>query len=217
MCTINFYGSIDITIEGQSYGLTCDWSYSVGCGSPNGTYTVYFLDGSINVCPPGSEESCGLNQNYPSVQYTQVFCDPCLNKCTKDGNTQVYNGNQKWMFTTYVNNAPSPRPIVLDTFTVNGNDKKLSAGGEGCCCYDDTTFDIFLEQKQIPIQSLIQASQQPYIESGDDPSTACDCGCPTGFCGPVINGCGSINDIFSMWRDMESNNCTTFGGDNTYF
>lgn len=212
MCTINFYGSIDITIGGQSFGLTCDWGHGVNCGGPEGTYTVYYLNGSIGVCPPGSEDACGLNQNYPHVQYTKVFCDPCLNRCNTDGNVLKYIGDQHWMFTTYVNGSPSPTPLVLDTFTVNIADGdirfknvKMSGGDQECCCWDGVILDTYLEPKQIPLESLIQANSQPYIGTEGDPNLACNCGCP-GYCGPVVAGCG-IDEIFAIWRESESQRC----------
>lgn len=216
MCTINVYGSVDITIGGQSYGLTCDWGKDVNCNGPFGTYTVYILNGVLGVCAPGNEEACGLNNvNQPYRQHTQVFCDPCINRCNKDGNVLKYQGNQKWLFTTYVNASPNPTPIIVDTFTasidegdIRFKNLQLSVADKTCCCWEGEILDTYLEPKQVSLESLIASSAQPYITTGGDPSEACNCGCP-GFCGPLVNGCGSVGEIISLLREIESQNCGT--------
>jgi hypothetical protein len=219
MANIYIIGSIDISINGQSYGLTCDWGYNIACCSKPGTYTVFYLNGGISICQPGDEELCGLNNNYPSVQYTQVFCDPCLNRCNKDGNTLKYNGDQQWLFTTYVNNAPEPRPLVLTTFSAStpypkcDGSGKISVGDVELCCNSNENAQIFIEPTIVELKSLLSAYQQPYIPFGGDPSEACNCGCPFGEagCGPIVDACSGLSEIISAMRSVESTRCVVAG------
>jgi hypothetical protein len=232
MCNISVEGSLDITIEGNSYGFTCPWQTNITCCSEPGTYTVFYQNGGIGICPPGSPpwdpsitwlDVCGLNKS-DTGDYTQVFCDPCLDRCNKDGSIMRYTGNQQWLFTTYVNASPEPRPIILTTFSVSGEcckngcgdlDSKLSVNGTECCCRDNSSLTVYVPEVSKDIKDLLKTIQQPYISTGGDPQEACACGCPGGgICGPNLGGsCGEIDAVLQAWREAEVQyNCKAAGG-----
>jgi hypothetical protein len=237
MCNILVEGSLDITISGNSFGFTCPWQTNITCCSEPGTYAVFFENGGIGICPPGRPywdpsitywDICGLNKS-TTGKYTQVFCDPCLDRCNKDGSVMRYTGNQQWLFTTYVNASPEPRPLILTTFSVSNEcckngcgsfDSKLSVNGTECCCGDvdefgqSVTYTVYVPEVSKDIKELLQAMPQPYISTGGDPQEACACGCPGAGCGPNLYGvCGGITELLQAWREAEVEyNCKAAGG-----
>jgi len=230
MASISVEGTLDITIGGSSYGFTCPFQTNVTCCSSNGTYTFFYAaGGGISVCPPGGPswdknitwaDLCGLN-NPPDTGAQKVFCDPCVNRCSKDGCGGKYTGNYKWLFEMYVNKSNNPVAIPLKTFSVSGgvDDDNLGAGcgtGKLCvngtclCCKDDSYATVDLGEISIDLQTLLKAHVQPYInvENGQDPESVCSCYCAG--CGPNIQmSCGEdLNYILNIMREVESQNCS---------
>lgn len=219
MCVVKIMGNIDITIEGQSLGLTCAFEEHFGCENEPGSYRIYLQNGAFGVCGPETEY-CPLDKN-SNVTHKEVFCDPCKPRCTQGDDPQelVYAGQQHWLFTSYVNGAPSPKAIEVYSFEISkrkdkyGNEILVVQDQECCCNKSGVVLEdfkvILVPEKQVDIQEIIKSSQQISIPGGDDPNTVCDCGCPeeAGTCGPKINGCDGVGDILNQWRSFESKNC----------
>jgi hypothetical protein len=219
-CSIKIRGGIDITIEGNSFGLSCSYEEDFNCDHEEGTYRIYLLDGTFGVCGPDTEV-CPLDKsNRPDIQHSEVFCDPCKPRCTQTDPPQEleYAGQQEWLFTTYVNGAPSATPILVDSFELKKRKDKynnyiLVIEDKECCCNKTgVVLDDFLvinrEQLSIDIKQIVKSSQQQSISGGDDPQTVCSCGCPEGeSCGPKINGCDGVGEILDRWREAEAYNC----------
>lgn len=227
MGSINVTVALDITVNGESYGLICYQTYNISCCDPSGTYRVFYWEGMLFLVKPGA------NPPWPEPSDTgdnpKVFCDPCKNKCTIDNNPLKYGGDQKWLFTTYVNNSPDSVPILIDQFNVNKNfpsdacndisgyKGKLTVDDKTICCalaygapQDPDVIDIYKEPVQKELKDLMIAFKQPKIDFNGDPSEACLCGCP-GFCGPSADDCAGIGQILSVWRSFESENCVLDG------
>lgn len=228
MANINIVGEFEITIGGQSFGLTCPIQNWATCCTENGTYTFFYSGGGVSICPPGSPpwnpditwaDLCGLNTPIESIE--QVFCDPCANRCCKDcgGTPTSYSGNYKWLFTQYVNRSPNPIVIPLKTYTVTGGydpqtgkcgENKLCVNGTCVCCNDPEAYaEVNIGSVSKDIEELLKAHYQPYISvpDGEDPTSICSCYCPG--CGPNIQGwCGEdLNFILNIMREVESQQC----------
>lgn len=217
MATIVIKGTLEVSINGQSYaGLTCPMEWSVNCCSQNGTYGFVWGGGGIGIC-------FGDDCNSPTLEKVeQTFCDPCVNRCNKDGNQLKYSGSQQWLFNTYVNRSPTPAGILIQTFQVQGGvsatgpsagrcgEGKLSVNGQSVCCNTDDIEYVDLGKKSIDIVQLLKAQSQQYITvpAGDDPKEVCDCYCPG--CGPSIYGwCGQdLGMILNLMRESESQKCS---------
>lgn len=230
---VNVVYQLDITLNGNSFGLSCEQSTAIGCCSAEGTYRVYYWEGMLLVAAPGMPlpfpEPTASQGDTP-----QVFCDPCKNKCTKDGNPLKYNGNEDWLFTTYVNNSPEPEAILINQFTVskNFNPSKvyrdvngyvrcgplppnatkgvITVNDQSICCTASEPITVYLGPVSKDIKELLKAFKQPKIDTNGDPSEACLCGCP-GFCGPAGDDCAGLGQILNLWRSFESENCTIDG------
>lgn len=229
MANINVVGTLNITIGGQSFGITCPFQNNVACCSENGTYTFFVSGGTgISICPPGGpswdtsitwSDVCGLNNPPDNVE--QVFCDPCVNRCNKNGSPSKYTGSYRWLFTQYVNRSANPIVIPIATYSVSGGydpktgkcgEEKICVNGTCLCCNDpDATAEVDLGEKSIDVQYLLKTIAQPYITvtHAQDPTEVCDCYCPG--CGPNIFGsCGdySLNEILNIIRTSESTRCS---------
>ena len=229
MADINVHGELEITIAGQSYGITCPFQTNVTCCTSNGTFTFFYAaGGGITLCPPGSPpwnkditwaDMCGLNNQPNDAQ--KVFCDPCANKCNKDGCGGKYQGEYKWLFERYINKNNNPVSIPLKTFTVSGgvDDNNPNAGcgtnkvcvnGTCICCNEGGTADVDLGTVSKDVTELLKAHVQQFITVSylDDPEAVCACECPG--CGPSLDfTCGdfNINDLLNIMRETEANNC----------
>lgn len=230
MANISVRGDLEITVGGQSFGITCPFQNNVTCCTSNGTFTFYYAaGGGITVCPPGSppwnpnitwSDLCGLNNTSKSPQ--KVFCDPCANKCSKDGcGSGKYIGNYKWLFEVYLNKSNIPLNIPIATYDVSGGyddnnpsagcgTKKVCVNGTCVCCSKDETAEVDLGTISKDIQELLTAHTQPfiYVPFGQNPEDVCACTCPG--CGPNITmTCGDtdLNEILNIMRQTEALNC----------
>lgn len=227
MAFINITGQLEITINGQSYGLTCPLDTGVGCCTPNGTYYWYYQGGGIYMCGPTYDYNLGRyvdgNCIGNSKEPEKVYCDPCVNKCCKDcnGNALSYSGEHQWLFNTYIGDSQTISGIKLVEWTVTGGydgtgtsdctSSKLCVNGECVCCSaipeESATVDLGTISKDVT--ELLKTFTQPYITPGTvDPTEYCNCYCPG--CGPTFGGsCGQdIGMIINMMRQEESQKCS---------
>jgi len=233
MGSINVDFALDITVDGQYVGLSCHNVWNMSCCAERGTWNIVYYQGSVMPLAPSSTsipfDGEGGNEG------PKVFCDPCKNLCTKDGNPLKYGGDQKWLFEVYVNSSPEPQPIYLAQFTVSKSwdytpmfgdcgtppwedmiqDKTihdiLTIGDQSVCCGAEEPVTYYMEPVAKELKDLLPAFKQPVINFNGDPSEACLCGCP-GFCGPSAdNDCAGLAQILGIWRDYESNNCVIDG------
>lgn len=233
MGSINVDFTLDITVDGQYVGLSCNNVWDMSCCAERGTWNIVYYQGMVMPLAPNSSSIPFDGEGGNESQ--KVFCDPCKDKCFQDGNIYKYDGDQKWLFETYVNSSPEPQPIYLAQFTVSKNWKRskfsnndcgtpyeeeliqdataqdiLSVGDQSVCCVSDEIKTYYMQPVAKELKDLLVAFKQPVINFNGDPSEACLCGCP-GFCGPTGDDCAGIGQILSLWRDLESNKCVIDG------
>ena len=150
MAFINITGQLEITINGQSYGLTCPLTAFVGCCHINGTYYWYYQGGNVYECHPVYDYNKNMYVDGDCIggshQPEKVYCDPCANKCSKDSPSKLsYSGQYKWLFDMYIGNSQTISGIKLAEWTVTGGQdpaftrsdctsSKLSVNGKSVCC-----------------------------------------------------------------------------------
>ena len=232
MSFINLTADLEITINGQNYGLICPLQMDIGCCNINGTYYWYYQNGDVRLCSPTYNSESGKYEQIDCIggshQPEKVYCDPCANKCSKDSPSKLsYSGSHKWLFDMYIGNSQTISGIKLAEWTVTGgydgtintsdcNVGKLCVNGKCVCCSasPEQVETVHLGTISKDITELLKTFTQPYITPGAvDPTEYCNCYCAG--CGPIaFGGCNTnsgytdLGSIINMLRESESKKCS---------